>query len=81
MIDETRPAEVEVFPGGLWYDTMVTNDTFLKDHHEAAPRTLGVLCRTINLWKKDPEKIAKIAAEALTKATGGEFSDQDYITN
>ncbi len=67
-------------PGGLWYDTMVTTDDFIKDNRETALKTLAVLYRTIRFFDNRTEDFAKIAAKAISKSTGGDFSVEEYIT-
>ncbi len=67
-------------PGGLWYDTMVSTDAFITEKRETALRVLGVLYRTIRLFDEHPQQVAKVAAAAISKATGGDFSVDEYIT-
>ena len=61
-------------PGGLWYDTMVTTDAFIKDNRETALRTLAVLYRSIKLWDEKKEQFAQIGADAISKSTGVDFA-------
>ncbi|MCX6089106.1 MAG: ABC transporter substrate-binding protein [Candidatus Atribacteria bacterium] len=66
-------------PGGLWYDTMVSTDKFIKDERETALRTIATLYRAIKLFNEQPMKIAVQAAKALSRMTGGDFPVDQYI--
>jgi len=67
-------------PGGLWYDTMVSTEDFIKNNRETSLRLLAVLYRTIRLFDEQPEKVSEIGAAAISKATGGDFAVEEYIT-
>ncbi|MBA7614747.1 hypothetical protein ES703_22016 [subsurface metagenome] len=67
-------------PAGLWYDTMVSTEKFMKENRETALRTIAALYRTIRLFDEQPEKVGKIGAAAISRMTGGEFSVEEYIT-
>ncbi len=66
-------------PAGMWYDTMVSTDGFMKDNREVALRTLAVQYRAALFFEENPKKFAEIAAKKLAKMTGGEFTLEDYI--
>ncbi len=66
-------------PGGLWYDTMVSTDTFMTENKETALALLGVLYRTIRLFDEKTEEVAIIGAKGISEVTGGDFSVDEYI--
>jgi len=66
-------------PGGLWYDTVVSTEKFMRENKETCLRLLAALYRTIRLFDQQPEKVAKVCAKALSRMTGGEFSVKEYI--
>ena len=67
-------------PAGLWYDTNVSTEKFMKENKETCLRALAAMYRTIRLFDEQPEKVAKICTKALSRMTGGEFSVEEYIT-
>lgn len=67
-------------PAGLWYDTMLSTPAFMENRREAALRTLALWYRLIEIWDRHPEILAPIAAESLSRLTGGDFSVEEYIT-
>ena len=66
-------------PAGLWYDIMVSTDSFMKGNPETALRTLAVIYKTVNLFDKNPEKFAQSAAARMSKLSGSDFPVGDYI--
>jgi len=66
-------------PAGLWYDTMVSTDRFMKNNREAALRALAVMYATIREFDKDPQKFAEIASKKLSEIAGSEFTVEDYL--
>lgn len=67
-------------PGGLWYDTMVSTEDFIQNNRETALRLLAVLYRTIRLFDAQPENVSEVGAAGISKATGGDFAVEEYIT-
>lgn len=67
-------------PAGLWYDTMLSTPAFMENRREAALRTLALWYRLVEIWDRHPEILAPIAAESLSRLTGGDFSVEEYIT-
>ncbi len=66
-------------PAGLWYDTMTATKEWMAANNETALRLLGVLYATVNEFDKDPVKFSKIAARNLTRVTGSDYSDEEYL--
>lgn len=66
-------------PAGMWYDLSMATDKWMKENKETALRTLAAKYRTIRLFDQQPEKVAKVGADAISRATGGAFSTEEYI--
>jgi len=66
-------------PAGLWYDTMISTDRFMKDNCEAALRTIATMYATIKEFDKDPGKFAEIASKKLSEIAGAKFTVEDYL--
>jgi ABC-type nitrate/sulfonate/bicarbonate transport system substrate-binding protein len=66
-------------PAGLWYDTMMTTKEYLADNRETSLKLFAIYFSTVNAFDKDPNSVAPIAAEYLSKASGSEFSEADWL--
>lgn len=66
-------------PAGLWYDTMTCTKEWIAGNRETALRLLGVLYATVNEFDKDPASFSKIAAKNLTRVTGSDYSEEEYL--
>jgi len=67
-------------PAGLWYDLSLSTEKYMEKNKETCLRIIAAKYRTIRLFDEQPEKVAKVGAEAISKATGGKFSVEEYIT-
>lgn len=66
-------------PAGLWYDTNITTKKFITGNRETCLRAMAAFYRAIRLFDKDPTIMSEIASKALSRMTGGEFSEEDWI--
>lgn len=66
-------------PAGAWYDTFSSTDSFMIDNREAALRTLALIYLAENKFNENPEAFAEVAAAALSKVSGAEFSVEEYL--
>jgi len=67
-------------PAGLWYDTMVSTEKYMKENKETCLRIIAAMYRAIRLFDEQPKKVAKICSKVLSEMTGGKFSVEEYIT-
>ena len=66
-------------PAGLWYDTMMTTEEYLANNQEICLKLFAIYFSTVNAFDKNPGSVAPIAAKYLTKASGSEFSEADWL--
>lgn len=64
---------------GLWYDTMMTTEEFVADNPEVCKKLFAVYFSAVNVFYKDPEAVAPVAAAYLTETTGSEFTVEDWL--
>lgn len=64
---------------GLWYDTMMTTEEYIDENFETCKKLLAVYFSAVNVFYKDPEAVAPIAAAYLTETTGSTYTEEDWL--
>lgn len=58
-------------PGGLWFSTMGTTQTFLDAHPEAALRSVAAFYRAVRYLHEKPDVVIPLVDDNVAIATGG----------
>lgn len=65
---------------GLWFDTWMTTEEFLKDDEEIALKLQALVFASINAFDNDKEGFSEVAAELFTKTSGTETPTEEWLT-
>ncbi len=66
-------------PSGVWYDTFVCTEEFLRDNYDLAKTVYECQLATVNAFNNNQEAGAEIASAYLTETTGSEYSVEDWL--
>lgn len=66
-------------PAGLWFDTMMTTEEFIKNNPDTCKKLLGVFYSAVYEFYKDPKAVAPIAAKYLTETSGSVYTEEDWL--
>lgn len=65
---------------GLWFDTWMTTEEWLKDNEETALKLQALIFGAVNAFDSDQKGFAETAAALFTKTSGTETPTEEWFT-